>query len=388
MTAFLLRLATLRQFPVRTTYCLALLGFAFLCYCGLRSVTLAYSGLEKADPIVAIQPRGNFMLPVSLLESLAMLPGVEMVTPAAWFGAYHQDIGRVSARGVDPSAYVAMFELEIEEATKNCFFSIRTAAIVTTPLSSDFDKVSAVAGEQRPNLDGSDIVLLSNVHRNSDGTMTWPFHVCGTFAWPDTSAQPKQILFNFEYLAEYSEFDVGVGSIFARTTTGNATSVAEAIDRQTTNADFPTISRSIDEVRRLRMRRTGDIALVAGVLSLSVFVAILFVCGALYAQSFGERLAEFTILHSIGYPRSQLTLFPFFESWCLTTTGCFIGIGLAVPVLPLLSAIMEAHVGPFELSYRGALESVIIATVASFALAAPLPLSVTRALAAGARHNV
>ena len=331
-----LSLLTLRQFPVRTVYCLMLLGLAFMCYCTLRSLSLAYSGAQSADPIVTVQAHGNFMLPVSLLEELTSFPKVGDVTPTVWFGAYRQGLGPVTALGVDPHGYAAVFGIEMDEGTRECFSNIRTALITTTTLA-EIDRL--VIGETIP--------VLSNVHYNKDGSMTWPFHFCGTFTWPKADTQPKQMLFNYEYLMEYGAIELGISGIAVRTTE-NAASVAQALDAHYANSAFPTISRPRDELRRGYIRRIGDIGLVVGVLALSIFASTLFVSHMLYVQSLRERESDLATLHAIGLPLQRIILLPLVESLALAMAGCLLGIVLAALAVPLLGSALQPHLGSFR----------------------------------------
>ena len=349
-------LLTLRRFPLRTSSCVAVLTVSFLCFCCLRSFTIAYSGAGGSDHVVVIQPRGNFTLPLSMIAELEAMSSVAEVTPSTRMGGYRDDFDRVSVWAVVPRAYVQMFDIDIDEVTQRCFTSRRTALIAT---SSVVELAGATLGDQIP--------IQSNIYWNKDGTRAWPFQFCGTFSWPKMKTQPRQMLVSHEYLVEFSSLEVGVGAI-SITTHGDPAMGAEDVDLRYRNSGSPTISRSRAEMDRVNMRRIADVETISAVLALAVFVATIFVSQSLYAQSLRDRGSEFRTLNAIGFSRRRLATMSILESLVLFVTGCSLGLALAVCAIPPLSTALSAHVGPFGFSVRVVVEAMLLAVGASLGL--------------------
>ena len=354
---------------------MAVLAVSFMCFGCLRSLTLAYSGERDSDPVVVIQPRGNFTLPLSMLAELATMANVADVTPSTWMGGHRDDFEPVSVWAVAPNAYVEMFDVDMDEATEECFTSRRTGLIATSAVVELGD---AVAGDQIP--------VQSNVYWNKDGTSAWPFEFCGTFSWPSMNTQPRQMLVSHAYLAEYSSMDVGIGAISIKSR-GDATAAAEEVDLKYGNSTSPTVSRPRAELERLNMRRIADVETISLVLALSVFASTVFVAQSLYTQSLRDRESEFRTLNALGFSRPRLVAMSIVESSVLFAAACLLGLTLAVCVIPLLSSALSAQVGSFAFSARVVVEAVVVAVGASLALSFGPCVAVWRAVGSRSRDG-
>lgn len=353
-------LLTIAKFPFRALFCWLLLAVAFFSFTCLRSISLAHSGALSIGPELTISSKSS-VLPISILEELKSMPTIDLVSPSIWLGAYFQERqNSFVARGVDPLSYVEIFELRMNADTRECFFNTKSGAVATSALDP-------IAGKPP----GEILPILSSFLQNKNGSMAWPMHYCGQFAWPDAWEQPPELLFNYRYAADGSALGSPVGTVIALSN-GDPTEVAAEIDAHYQHSSAPTSSIPLDEASRLYARQVADMGSVANILILVGFVASLFAIRSLYSQSLKERCEDFFVLHALGYTRRLLVLGVFFELGVILLGGALIGTIVSVLAFPWVGQVLRDFVGVTTLGWRVVLESASIVLISAIALGAGL----------------
>lgn len=300
-----------------------------------------------------------------MLEELSNISEVEAVSPNIWLGAYHKERKNgISAYGVHPSDYLRMFNLEMDIETRDCFIGTRNGAIATNTVP-----------EFQSTVPGSHIPLLSNVIQNKDGAMEWPMHYCGQFRVPEADEQPQELLFNYKYIEEGSLNGFPLTRIVVLASSGTR-DLAQRIDAAHKHSPNPTRSMPLDEYSRLGARRIADVASIAAVLILAIFVSILFVVRAMYAQSLRERASELSTLNALGYSRWLLSFGVVFEFSAIMLSGCLLGLAMSITTLPLVKEPLQFLTGNFEMTWRTAVESALLSMAMGSILGATLLASI------------
>ena len=100
--------------PVRTILVFLATTVAFLLFGILMILRVAFTmGVEVAgaDRLMMLNKMGFIQpIPISYIEKIRAVPGVELVTHASWFGGIYQDPStNVFQFAVEPETYMAMY---------------------------------------------------------------------------------------------------------------------------------------------------------------------------------------------------------------------------------------------------------------------------------------
>jgi len=104
------------------------------------------------------------------------------------------------------------------------------------------------------------------------------------------------------------------------------------------------------------VKQVGDIGMLVRWILFAVFFTLLLVVGNTMAQSVRERVPELAVLKTIGFSSNSVLAMVLAESVLLLVLGGVIGIGLAEPLIPLISkgsngmlALSPVNVGSWAL---------------------------------------
>ena len=130
---------------IRTSLTILSVFVAFLLFFLLNAIGQAMAGggatIESASRLVVIHKVSLINpLPISYLNKIAAVPGVDKVTHATWFGGYYQDPKQQFGQfPVVPDEYLSIYpELEIPEEQLEAFRTTRTGAIVGASLAETY----------------------------------------------------------------------------------------------------------------------------------------------------------------------------------------------------------------------------------------------------------
>ncbi len=358
--------ANLFRRRTRTLLTLLSLLVAMLLFILLRTISLAFTdggGFSQAGVdrlVVAAKYSIIDSLPLSALQQIQAVEGVDAVTHAEWFGGVYQDGADFFPKfPVDPEAYFDMHpEYRIDPEHLQAFINTRTGAVAPQAIA---EKYSWRIGDKIP--------IQGDIWGKRDGSQNWEFDLVGLY----TSAEdrpPGVLLLHYDYFDEAREYDRGsTGWFIVRLTdSGQAAEVASRIDQMFANSADPTRTSTEAEQQRQFMQQIGDIELMMNGILGAVFFTILLLTGNTMAQSLRERVPELAVLKTLGFSDAAVSALVLGEAVLLCLLGGVLGTALALLAAAVIGPGIEQAIGVFE---------VRAATVASaLGLAAALGLVV------------
>ena len=271
-------------------------------------------------------------LPLSLLEQIKSVPGVEAVVPVELFGGIYQNpsqkLGIVAIR--PDAGWLAAFTFTIAPEYAEALRRTRTGAIVMEGLVKRYGwKIG-------------DHIPLKSTTVQTNGSTDWAFDVVGTYTDSDVGGGRENILVNYAYLDEARVVGKGTVKHFnvAVSDPKRAVTVADAIDRRFANSSNETRTESLRELAQSQMQSIGDLNFLIRAIVSAVLVALLFATGTMMMQSIRERTPELAVLKTLGFTDRTVLLFILAEALTVFIAAAACGLGLATLVFPLASQIV------------------------------------------------
>jgi putative ABC transport system permease protein len=361
----------------RTILTLLSVCVAFLLFGLLHAVTAAFaSGADSADAkrllttarYSIIEP-----LPISYLRRIEQVPGVVGVAYADWFGAkYQNESNAFPVFAVDPQRYLDMYpEFTIARDQREAFLKTRTGAVAGKRLVERF---GWRLGQKLP--------ISSEIYPQADGSMNWEFDLVGILDANDPAVRGNTdvVLINGEYFDEARQSNKGrTGWYIERIADPTqAKAISAAIDMLFTNSPDETKTQPEKEFAIGFAKQIGDIgALVRRILA-AVFFTILILTGNTMAQSIRERIPEFAILKTLGFPDGKVTALVLAEAVLLLLLGGGLGMLVATSLLPALNGATGGRFPPLFVNGSTWLTALGLAVALALAIGLPPALRAWR----------
>ena len=368
---------------IRTLLTILSVFVAFLLFFLLNAIGQAMTGggatIESASRLVVIHKVSLINpLPISYLNKIAAVPGVDRVSHATWFGGYYQDPKQQFGQfPIDPDEYLPIYpELEIPEEQLEAFRTTRTGAIVGASLAETYG------------FEIGDRVPLHAMWPQQDGSETWEFDIVGIMTNTSKGGSDAMFLFRYDYFDEarlWSKGNVG-WYVLTLSPGANPVEVANAIDAQFANSPAETKTSTEDAFARSFMEQMGNIALIVQLILGAVFFTLLLVTGNTMAQSVRERIGELAVLKTLGFRDQAVLGIVLAESILIMSIGGLLGLAVGWVVIQGLIESLGAFIQGIFLSPQ-AIATGIALMVAAGVLAGIFPamkamrLSIVDALA-------
>ena len=361
---------------LRTLLTLFSVLVAFLLFTLLRTATDAFSGAGFSQPGIdrlVVAPKYSIIepLPVSYLQQIESVDGVDNAAHADWFGGVYQDPRNFFPQyAVQPRDWFDLHpELVIDPAEFEAFARIRTGAVAPADLA---EKYGWKVGDKIP--------MQGQIYAMRDGSRLWEFDLLGTYRGPENEPQPSEFLFNYEFFSEANEYGPGnVGWFVVRIAdTERAPEIAGAIDALFENSVNPTRTATEAEYNRQFFEQVGDIELMmTGILG-AVFFTILLLTGNTMSQGLRERVPELAVLKTVGFTDAGVAWLMLGEAVLLCGLGAISGILTAVAVTVAVGPQLEDFFGAFEVSWPIVTAALGVSLLLGLAVGAVPSLSARR----------
>ncbi len=365
MKYFPLVWAGLSRSPARSILTIASFAIAFLLFGLLRGVN---AGFEKAIAdshldflITDTRVRGGSPMPISALEKIRQVSGVKEVAHRGYFtGYYREPTQEVAGLATDPVRWFFVRPgFTASDAHLQAMRAVKTGMLATPALLDHYGwKI------------GDRITIRSHILRR-DGDPNWTFEIVGSFDSAKDPGRAHLVLINYEYLDEGRATDRGTADrFFVRIDDPRrAVQIARDIDRIFANSPHESRTRSDQEFAQQRIKQMGDIAFFTNAIMAAVMFSLLFLTGNTMRESVRERIAEFAVLRTLGYPSSTVLGIVIAEALLICLPAAILGLLFALIVSPLARELTGALTVSWSVVSNGLAMAV---AVALFSVAAPI----------------
>lgn len=351
--------ANLFRHPTRTLLTFTSLAIAFLLFMLLNAITNAFSSDISDGTVNRLIVDAKYSmtdnLPITYLQQIRALDGVDTAASVNWFGGYYRDPNETfTTLAVSPVEYFAILsEYDLAPKALEKFSATRTGAVVSKILA---EKYGWRIGDR--------ITLRGNIWPMADGSWDWEFELVGTFA--GETGQLGQSLF----FLRHDYFDDAVvnwaknqaGFIILSVATGHRPEdVASAIDALYENSSDPTKTASQDQYARQFVSQLGDIGLMSTAILSAVFFTILLLTGNTASQTFRERVPELAAMKTLGFTDASVAALVLSEAVVLCVLGGASGIAVALLMEPALHDTIGAALGGLEMDLTSAFTGLFFA---------------------------
>ena len=312
--------ANLGRHKKRTALTVASVALALFLFASLRTVVTTLAATAQfggARRLVTTNATGIvFPLPLSYANRLAMIPGVEAVSWANWFGGKYGDGKRFFANfAVDAESYLAMYpEIQLPPDQRAAWLQDKSSAIIGRRLLDVF-------GWRL----GQNVTLQGTIFPGE-----WTFTIRGVYTPSDAVLNDDMLLFH------HSLFDERIGRagiagwyVLEIDDPNNAATIARAIDEQFRNSSDPTKTGTEQAFNASFATMWGNVSLLMGTIGMAVVFAILLVTANAMMMSARERTGEVAVLKTIGFPDRTVFGLVMLEAGVITLSGAVTGLGAA-----------------------------------------------------------
>lgn len=305
------------------------LALMTILYGYLAMQNVAEQEATKHDRLVVLNKLGfAAMLPIAHADRITKLPGVNAVTPFAWFGGnYKEQQSPFAQFGVEPKTVFDVFaEYQIPAEQVAAFKEDKQGCVVDKQLA---EQMEWKLGERVP--------LQGTIYpQNLD------LHIVGIFEAPSRTGS---LWFNWNYLddqlkAANASFSGNAGSLYAKCSLSDEVAiVSEQIDNLFANSEYSTRTRTEAAFQRMFADMMGDVQAYVQYISLAVVFALALVAASAMAMSMRERTTEIAVLKAIGFSKLRVLMLVLGESTMIAMLGGILGIAGGLGALQLVSSV-------------------------------------------------
>jgi putative ABC transport system permease protein len=326
----------------RTALTIAALTVAILAFVLLRTVIWSWTvAIEQAAvDRIASRHKVSFIMemPKRYAEEIKQIPGVREVAYATWFGAKdpkHKDefFGSIA---VEPDDILKVYdEIIVPPDQVKAWKENRRGIIVG----------DALAGKNGWKV-GDKLVLQGTIYPGD-----WEFEVSGIYTSKRATVDRSTVWLQWKYVNESRppRMQDQVGWIMSRVDrSGNAATIAKAIDQKFDERDIQTLSMDERAFQSSFLGMLSTILDAMSFLSFVILVIIALILANTIAMGVRERTQEYGVLRAIGFLPKHVVIFILSESLVLGAIGGVIGLGIAY-------AFVNFAFGPFVEQNFGAI---------------------------------
>jgi putative ABC transport system permease protein len=307
----------------RTLLTVMSVAIAVFLFAALRAVLDGFNaGAEAASSTRVVTIRSTslmFQMPISHLETIKNIPGVQDVTYASWFGGIYKDPKNFFGQfAIDPEGYLRMYpEIQLTADERKAFLDDRTGCIIGEGLARTYgfkvgDKITLQVG----------IPLY--------GQRDYDFTVRAIYRSGGAAVDNQSMMFHWKYADERSMLKGQIGWYVTQIANPDqAPQVMRAIDEKFANSPYETKTDTERAFQTSFVSMFGNLNLLLGSIALAVVITTLFVAGNTMAMSVRERTTEIAVMRTLGFPSATIFLLVAGEGLLMATVGGILGIAAA-----------------------------------------------------------
>ena len=307
----------------RTLLTVMSVAIAVFLFAALRAVLDGFNaGAEAASSTRVVTIRSTslmFQMPISHLETIKGIPGVQDVTYASWFGGIYKDPKNFFGQfAVDPEGYLRMYpEIQLTPEERKAFLDDRTGCIIGEGLARIYgfkvgDKITLQVG----------IPLY--------GQRDYDFTVRAIYRSGGAAVDNQSMMFHWKYADERSMLKGQIGWYVTQIANPDqAPQIMRAIDEKFANSPYETKTDTERAFQTSFVSMFGNLNLLLGSIALAVVITTLFVAANTMAMSVRERTTEIAVMRTLGFPSATIFLLVAGEGLLMATVGGILGIAAA-----------------------------------------------------------
>jgi putative ABC transport system permease protein len=311
----------------RTLLTVMSVAIAVFLFAALRAVLDGFNaGAEAASSTRVVTIRSTslmFQMPISHLETIKNIPGVQDVTYASWFGGIYKDPKNFFGQfAVDPEGYLRMYpEILLTPEERKAFLDDRTGCIIGEGLARTYgfkvgDKITLQVG----------IPLY--------GQRDYDFTVRAIYRSGGAAVDNQSMMFHWKYADERSMLKGQIGWYVTQIANPDqAPQIMRAIDEKFANSPYETKTDTERAFQTSFVSMFGNLNLLLGSIALAVVITTLFVAANTMAMSVRERTTEIAVMRTLGFPSATIFLLVAGEGLLMATVGGILGIGVAYTIV-------------------------------------------------------
>jgi putative ABC transport system permease protein len=307
----------------RTLLTVMSVAIAVFLFAALRAVLDGFNaGAEAASSTRVVTIRSTslmFQMPISHLDTIKSIPGVQDVTYASWFGGIYKDPKNFFGQfAVDPEGYLRMYpEIVLTPEDRKAFLDDRTGCIIGEGLARTYgfkvgDKITLQVG----------IPIY--------GQRDYDFTVRAIYRSGGAAVDNQSMMFHWKYADERAMLKGQIGWYVTQIANPDqAPQIMRAIDEKFANSPYETKTDTERAFQTSFVSMFGNLNLLLGSIALAVVITTLFVAANTMAMSVRERTTEIAVMRTLGFPSGTIFLLVAGEGLLMATVGGILGIAAA-----------------------------------------------------------
>jgi putative ABC transport system permease protein len=307
----------------RTLLTVMSVAIAVFLFAALRAVLDGFNaGAEAASSTRVVTIRSTslmFQMPISHLETIKSIPGVQDVAYASWFGGIYKDPKNFFGQfAVDPEGYLRMYpEILLTPEERKAFLDDRTGCIIGDGLARIYgfkvgDKITLQVG----------IPLY--------GQRDYDFTVRAIYRSGGAAVDNQSMMFHWKYADERSMLKGQIGWFVTQIANPDqAPQIMRAIDEKFANSPYETKTDTERAFQTSFVSMFGNLNLLLGSIALAVVITTLFVAANTMAMSVRERTTEIAVMRTLGFPSATIFLLVAGEGLLMAMVGGVLGVAAA-----------------------------------------------------------
>jgi putative ABC transport system permease protein len=261
-----------------------------------------------------------FQMPISHLETIKNIPGVQDVTYASWFGGIYKDPKNFFGQfAVDPEGYLRMYpEIQLTPDERKAV-PRRSHGLHHRRRAGQDLRASRSATRSR---------CRSAFRSTASAITTSP--VRAIYRSGGAAVDNQSMMFHWKYADERSMLKGQIGWYVTQIANPDqAPQIMRAIDEKFANSPYETKTDTERAFQTSFVSMFGNLNLLLGSIALAVVITTLFVAANTMAMSVRERTTEIAVMRTLGFPSATIFLLVAGEGLLMATVGGILGIAAA-----------------------------------------------------------
>jgi putative ABC transport system permease protein len=313
-------------FRRRTLLLAAAVALAFCTFGILGALRYSLNGGDNtigARRLMVMSDAGPMqLLPLSALDTLRGVDGLQSISYATWEGLYFREQSNMfMSFAVDADSWVRTHpDMEMDETTRQAFVSDRRALLVSAEIA---DKFGWKAGDAVP--------LKSLLFNPPAGEPAWTFIVAGVFHPTHGGGGRNYAVSHYDYLnANRENWKDTVGSFVITLDPGvDVDDAAQRIDAAFETSAWPTYTSSDQVFHKEFFAQFGDIVAMIEMVIAVTFGSLMLMVSSGMALATRQRKRDLGVMRVIGFSSTKIIRLVVGQTLSVVLAGAALGLAIA-----------------------------------------------------------